>query len=138
MLSESLRLSRSCPLGIQRKGAARHSRNQRGWKIEEREWPQAFDKARLAHELRRKCCQENKILGYSTAEKQRRRAERTQHEKDLGLCSLHPTMSPRKEGRKIFQILSVFAPLRLCVKRLLHGCGLARCRPIKNGHRVEV
>ena len=85
MLSESLRLSRSYPVGIQRKDAARHSRNQRGWKIEEREWPQAFDKARLAHDLRRKCCQENKILGYRTADRQRRKANGTEQEMDLDL-----------------------------------------------------
>ena len=30
-----------------------------------------------------------------------------------------------KKGRKVFQVLCVLAPLRLCVKSLLHGSGLA-------------
>lgn len=44
-------------------------RNPRGWRIEERERPQAFNQARLAHELQRKCCQESKIHKYSTVQR---------------------------------------------------------------------
>jgi hypothetical protein len=56
---------------VQRRDTARQSRNQRGSKMENREWLEAIDIARHAHDPPTKSCQESKILGYSTAEAQR-------------------------------------------------------------------